>query len=150
MDMSSWIALDFNQIAPATVPADAPWATESPSLNDVPTHARSGYDSATGIFTIEFRYLYDEEKSPFEVTAYIRVLSGRKSHRLYRIDFDIHGFNRDRNRIAQQTKSSLASCTKIVEPNRDIAIRIIDEEQAKLFSKIPSSTTSSEKSAHHL
>lgn len=57
---SRWVTLKDRDIAPETRPADAPWAIESPSLYDIPTHARAWHDTADGRVGVEFRYLAPE------------------------------------------------------------------------------------------
>lgn len=130
---SRWIALRADVIAPETAPGDAVWVKESPSPYDVPTHARSYYDHDSGVLTIEFKYISTEDVSEAKVNAYMRLVLGKKTKRIYAVHLDVHGFHRDRNKIAHEARSGIESFKGVKEPNRHIAIRAIADQQKSLL-----------------
>lgn len=133
---SRWISLKSEDIAPDTAPSDAAWARESPSLYDVPTHTRSYYSPESGVFTIQFRYISSEPLKEVKIKPYFLVELGKTSKRIYAIHFYIHDFNRDKQRIAAETRESISAYSGITEPNKDIAVRAITKQQQKLFAAV--------------
>lgn len=133
---SKWISLRADVIAPEVAPSDAIWAVESPSPYDVPTHARSYYAPSSGLFTIEFKYISSEEVSEAKVNTYMWLVLGKKSKRIYAVHLDIHSFQRDRNKIAQEARSGIEGFNGAKEPNRHIAIRAITDQQKLLMSAV--------------
>jgi hypothetical protein len=133
---SKWISLKSDDIAPETSPTDARWAKESASPYDIPTHVRSYYDPSRGILSIEFRYISSEEVTEVAVKPYFQLVLGKRTKRIYAIHFDIHNFNRDKQRIAKETRDNIESYVGAKEPNRDITIRAIAKKQQSLFSAV--------------
>ena len=80
---SRWITLKDRDIAPETRPADAPWAIESPSLYDIPTHARAWHDTADGRVGVEFRYLAPERLKRVEHEGGGIVHLGARTQRIW-------------------------------------------------------------------
>ena len=133
---SRWISLKSDDIAPETNPTDAWWTKESASPYDIPTHIRSYYDPSKGTFSIEFRYISSEEVNEVEVKPYFQLVLGKKTKRIYALHFDVHNFNRDKQRIAKETRDAIEGYAGAKEPNRDITIRAIAKKQQSLFSAV--------------
>lgn len=131
MSESRWITLSPDQIAPSTHPQDALWATESPSPYDVPSHVRSHYDSHTGFINIEFRYIESEPQVELKLDNYATAHVGKRSGRIWSLNFDIHTFNRDKKHIADAAMRSIESLPEA--PNRAIAAKAIFSKSSSLF-----------------
>lgn len=133
MNETRWINLSEEQIAPASHPNDARWALESPSLYDIPSHIRALYDPGTGFLRIEFRYLETEQTDLVTLSDYLRANIGKRSRRIWAIEFDIHNYNRDRKRIAQVAEDSIERLSSAKRENRVIASRAVHLRSAELF-----------------
>lgn len=129
---SKWVALRADVIAPATAPQNTKLVTESASPYDVPTHLRSYYDPETGLFTIEFKYISAERVKDERVNPYMTLSLGKKTKRVYAVHLDIHNFERDKKRVAQEARSGIESFLGAKELNRQIASRAIAEKQGTL------------------
>jgi len=134
MNETRWINLSQDQIAPSSHPTDAAWALESPSIYDIPSHVRALYDTATGFVRIEFKYLEPEQTELFTLSEYLRANIGKRSHRIWAIEFDIHNYNRDQKRITQAAEDSIGKISSAKQESRAIASRVIHLNGTNLFS----------------
>jgi len=133
---AKWETLQADTIAPPIQPSDASWSTERPSPYDIPTHVRSFYDSASGVLTIEFRYIAHEELVEFEVPPYFNFLLGKKTRRIFGLRFDVHSFNKDKKKMAEETAKTLQSVPMKDMSTREITLRAIQSKEQKLFAEV--------------
>lgn len=133
MNETRWINLSQDQVAPASHPSDASWALESPSIYDIPSHVRAIYDSNTGFVRIEFKYLELEQTELVIISEYLRANIGKRSHRIWAIDFDIHNYNRDQKRITQAAENFIGEISSAKHESRAIASRVIHLNGTNLF-----------------
>ena len=130
-----WETLQADTIAPPVQPSDASWIVERPSPYDIPTHVRSFYDSACGLLTIEFRFIANEELKEVAIPPYFTFLLGKKTRRIYAIRFDVHTFNKDKKRIAEETARSLQQAPTDAK-SQLITLRAIQSKEQQLFATV--------------
>jgi hypothetical protein len=136
MNETRWINLSGARAAPPVHPKDAAWSLESPSIYDVPSQVRARYSPATGHLTVEFRYLETEQTEQTEsstLSEYLRARIGKRSRRIWSIEFDIHGYNRDTIQIAQAAEASIEKLTDAKQENRIITSQVVHRNSASLF-----------------
>ena len=124
MSESKWMHLNSEAIAPEIHPADAAWATESPSSYDVPSHVRASYDQSSGCLIFEFKYIQDEPLTEVPLDGYTTAVVGRKTRRVWKIKLDVHRFNRDRHCIAQMASKSIQTASSDAVSNGSIAANV--------------------------
>lgn len=134
MNDGRWIALSQEEVAPSTHPVDAKWVLESPSMYEIPSHMRATYDASTGLLKIEFRYLETERGEDFILSGYAKASVGVRSKRILAIEFDIHRYNKDRKRIAQEAETSISMVSSARMQNRAITSRAVQVKGENLFS----------------
>ena len=133
MNTTKWIDLSQERIAPPVRPKEAQWALEIPSVYDVPSQMRASYDASSGFIKIEFKYLESEPTEILTIGEYLNASIGKKSRRIWAVEFDIHNFNRDRKRIVQVAEASIKKLSKVRPGNQEIASRAIHQNGESLF-----------------
>lgn len=133
MHEMNWVKLNEEKIAPSTHPKDAAWTLESPSIYDIPSHVRSEYCPTTGFLKIEFRYLEQEKIETITLSNYLRAEVGKKSKRIIAIEFDIHSYNKDKNKIAKVAEESIGMINTAKLISREITSRVIHLNMNSLF-----------------
>lgn len=133
MAESQWIALKRDSIAPSSPAIGATWVVETPSNYDIPSHVRSSYCETTGVVVIEFRYIEPEKLVPVNLGKYGHAMVGKASRRIWRIDFNIHQFHKDRQSMETAVGESIESLPTSEAPNRAITLKALHEESEALF-----------------
>ena len=91
-ELGNWIAVDPQMLAKNTTrTTHGIRLVVSPSPSDIPEAVRGFYETVIRKFVIEFRYI-GERQEPLDVgseTGDVRLLIGRHSQRLYRIEIDV-------------------------------------------------------------
>jgi len=133
MAESDWIPLNREIIAPSAPADGAAWAVEMPSPYDVPSHVRSSYCHSTGVVRIDFRYIEAEKLVLLKLGRYGHAMVGKSSRRIWKIDFNIHQFHRDRKQMAAAVDESIESLPHSEAPNRAITLNALRDKSEALF-----------------
>uniref|UniRef100_UPI003F816003 hypothetical protein n=1 Tax=Xanthomonas sp. 0924 TaxID=2835534 RepID=UPI003F816003 len=137
---TQWLKLERSEVAPRHKVEGAEWAFQSPSLYDIPTHARAKYDADNGHFIVQFRYLImDEPYVDRAVGDHLTLTVGKKTGRVFCIDADL--FNLSRSRSAMKRSPELEEGASEVAlairgssaSNGHIASRALESKKRKLL-----------------
>lgn len=130
---TKWLKLNPDEIAPFERPKDAPWSLSSPSPYIVPTMVRAEYSTATGHLCVAFQYITEEEAQELQVTPYCVISIGRRTKRIFSLDFNIHQYNRDRKLIEKAAKDTFDSLPPSGVANAPIVSRAFSKRSSDLL-----------------